>query len=249
MAMVPDLPSNSTENTGWSCAPGRLIRRRLWSQIGADGYLGTLVSRNHGGAGLGLSEMALLTEGLAEQGFPLFLLITGCTIAMPAIDSFGTAQQKAELLPELCRGNKTLCFAITEAPVGANVYNLAVQARRTGDSFILSGEKHYTSGADVADYVMVVARTLSKQDAASKHQGFTLFLVDLNADGVTRKLADVNIPMPLQECHLRFDDVVLSLDDVVGDVDMGMQVLARANNAEPYSDRGNGGWIGPVHDQ
>jgi acyl-CoA dehydrogenase len=204
----------------------------LWSQIGADGYLGTLVSSHNGGAGLGLTEMALLTEGLAEQGLPLFLLITGCTIAMPAIDGFGTARQKAELLPELCRGTKKVCFAITEAAVGANVYNLAVHARRAGDEFILSGDKHFTSGADVADYVMVVARTLRKQDAASKHHGFTLFLVNLNAAGVTRKPADVNIPMPLQECHLRFDDVVLGLDDVIGEVDMGMQVLAQATNAE-----------------
>ncbi len=204
----------------------------LWRQLGQDGFLGILVPEEHGGAGLGMTEMALFIEGLAEQGFPLLLLVTGPALAMPALARFGTDEQKSRILPRLCRGEELVCFAITEADVGSNTANLKTRARAAGEGFRLSGSKDFTTAADVCDYVMVVARTTPREEVANKNEGFTVFLVPLDAPGLKRQLMDVPLPIPERHCKLFFDDLELGPEHVVGPVGGGMLVLYEALNAE-----------------
>ncbi len=212
-------------------AERRAFPLELWRQIGEDGRLGILAPAEHGGAGLGMTEMALFIEGLAEQGFPLLLLVTGPALAMPVLARFGTDDQKTRILPRLCRGEELVCFAITEAEVGSNTANLKTRARAEDERFLLSGSKEFTTAADVCDHVMVVARTTPREEVASKNEGFTVFLVPLDAPGLKRQLMDVPLPIPERHCQLFFDDVELGPEHV-GPVGAGMRVLYEALNAE-----------------
>ena len=202
----------------------------MWKQIGEDGFLGILIPENYGGAGLGVTELALLIEGLAEQGFPLFLMLTGPAIAMPVIAGYGSEEQKHQLLPELCRGQTKVCFAITEADIGANISRLKTRARLEGDTWQLSGQKNFTSGADVCDYVMVLARSLPPEEAMQKNHGFTLFLIERDRIAMTPQ--DVGVPMPLQQNNLLFDGVELGPESVVGEPHMAMMALYPTMNVE-----------------
>ena len=200
----------------------------LWAELGATGHLGILVPEEQGGAGLGLTEMALLAEGLAVAGFPVLTLITGSALALPAIARYGTAKQRSEILPPLLTGRSVTPFAITEAAVGSNIMNLRTRAEPDGESFVLSGTKNFTSGADVAERVMVLARTPAPASSERQRDGFTLFLVPTQAKGFRISIDDTRVPMPEQQCTLSFDRVVLGPDEIVGVPGGALMVLAPA---------------------
>ena len=202
----------------------------MWRQIGTDGFLGMLVPEAYGGTGLGVTEMALLIEGIAAEGLPLFLMLTGPAIAMPVIAGFGSEAQKQDILPGFCTGEAKVCFAIAEANVGANVARLKTRATQDGTGWRLNGEKNFTSGADVCDYVLVLARSLPPEEAMQKNHGFTLFLIE--REKITMSPQDVGVPMPLQQCNLSFDDLELGPEHVVGEPHMAMMALFSTMNVE-----------------
>lgn len=204
----------------------------LWQQVADDGYLGTMVPEAYGGAGLGMMEMALLMEGLADNGIPLLMLVVGPTMSLAHIATHGTEEQKRRLLPDACAGRTQFCFAITEPTAGSNSMKIETQAKTRGNRFALSGTKTYITGADVADYCLVVARTTAHKEVERKTDGFTLFIVDLKARGVEKHLIDIAIPLPEQQWTLFFDDVDLGPEDVIGEVGKGFSILFDTLNPE-----------------
>ena len=204
----------------------------LWAELGATGHLGILVPEDQGGAGLGLTEMALLTEGLAVAGFPMLTLITSSALALPAIAQHGSARQRSEILPPLLSGRSVMPFAITEAAVGSNIMKLRTRAEPEGDHFVLSGTKNFTSGADVAKHVMVLARTPAPAASERQRDGFTLFLVPTDAKGFRISIDDTQVPMPERQCSLSFDGVILGPDEIVGAPGGALVVLAPARARE-----------------
>ncbi|HAC34203.1 MAG TPA: acyl-CoA dehydrogenase, partial [Gammaproteobacteria bacterium] len=122
----------------------------LWQQIADDGFLGVMVSEEYGGAGLGMTEMALLMEGMSGAGLPLFMMVVGPTMVLSLLDHYGTDAQKQRLLPGGCDGSKVFCFAITEPNAGSNSMAISTLAARDADGFTLKGQKTYITGADAA---------------------------------------------------------------------------------------------------
>lgn len=204
----------------------------MFRQIAADGFLGLMVPEEHGGAGLGMMEMALFMEGTASHGIPLLAMVIGPCMSLPHLAKHGSERQKRELLPAACRGEAVFSFAITEAGAGSNAMRMTTLAKRRGNRFALSGEKTFITGADVADYCLVVARTTPHAEVARKTDGFTLFVVDLKAKGVTRQPVRISIPVPERQWTLFFDEVDLGPEDVVGEVDKGFSILFDTLNPE-----------------
>ncbi|MBT3370535.1 MAG: acyl-CoA/acyl-ACP dehydrogenase [Rhodospirillaceae bacterium] len=205
----------------------------IWRQMGEDGFLGMMVPEEYGGAGLGMFEMSLLMEGMSNHGIPMQHLVVGPTMCLAHIARHGTEEQKRRYLAPACAGKEVWCFAITEPTAGSNSMKITTLAKTADDGdFRLSGQKVFITGSDVAHYAMVVARTTPFQDAAKKTDGFTLFIVDLNAPGVTRRPMDMSIVIPERQCELFFDDVVLRQADVIGEVDKGFSILFDTLNPE-----------------
>jgi acyl-CoA dehydrogenase len=201
--------------------------------MGEDGFLGMMVPEEYGGAGLGMFEMSLLMEGMSNHGIPMQHLVVGPTMCLAHIARHGTEEQKRRYLAPACAGKEVWCFAITEPTAGSNSMKITTLAKTADDGdFRLSGQKVFITGSDVAHYAMVVARTTPFQDAAKKTDGFTLFIVDLNAPGVTRRPMDMSIVIPERQCELFFDDVVLRQADVIGEVDKGFSILFDTLNPE-----------------
>lgn len=206
--------------------------KELFDLIAEDGFLGMMVPEEFGGAGLGMLEMALFMEGVSNNGIPLLMMVVGPCMSLSHIATHGSEYHKSELLPAACKGEIQFCFAITEPGAGSNSMKIDTVAKTKGDRYLLSGEKTFITGADVADYCLVVARTTLHDEVTTKTEGFTLFAVDLNAKGVELQQVKTTIPMPEKQYTIFFDEVDLSTDDVVGEVGKGFEILFDSLNPE-----------------
>ena len=234
--MILDYGSNLAESFGsdyWrEKSDAQEFPQQLWQQIADDGFLGVMVSEEYGGAGLGMTEMALLMEGMSGAGLPLFMMVVGPTMVLSLLDHYGSETLKKNYLPAGCSGEKVFCFAITEPNAGSNSMAITTQAKADGSGFKLSGQKTFITGADAADYALVVARTTPLKDAAHKTDGFTLFMVDLKAPGITIQPMEIPVMIPEKQCEIFFDNVELGPEQVVGEVDRGFAILFDVLNPE-----------------
>jgi acyl-CoA dehydrogenase len=191
-----------------------------------------MVPEAYGGSGLGMTEMALFMEGLARNGIPLLNLVVGPTMTMGLLAKHASESMKQRFLPQGCSGKQKFCFAITEPNAGTNTMEITSFAKKDGDKFLLNGQKIYITDANTADYALVFARTTNKSESASKIDGFTLFMVDMKHPGISKTRISISFPMPESQWQLFFDNVPLSLDDVVGEVDKGFNILFDTLNPE-----------------
>jgi acyl-CoA dehydrogenase len=194
--------------------------------------MGIMVPEEYGGAGLGMMEMALLMEGLANNGIPLLSMVVGSTMSLPMIADHGSEAMKQKYLPDACAGKTLFCFAITEATAGTNTIRINSIAKQKGDRYYLNGSKTFITSADESDYALVVARTRPHTEVDRKTDGFTLFIVDMKAKGVSMTPLEMGVVLPEQQFQLFFDDVELTEDDVIGTVDKGFDILFESLNPE-----------------
>ena len=215
-----------------ACAEKKAFPAEMYRKIAADGFLGLMVSERYGGSGLGMLEAALFSEGMSNNGIPMLSLIVGATMSMSPIDKFGTEAQKQRFLPDCCQGKIRFCFAITEPNAGTNTMAATTFAREQGGKFFLSGQKVFITDAGDSDYALVVTRTTPLAEARKKTDGFTLFIVDMKAPGISLQYIPVSVQVPEKQWLVFFDNVELSLDDVLGEVGRGFELLFDSLNPE-----------------
>ncbi|MGH8530046.1 MAG: acyl-CoA dehydrogenase family protein [Nevskiales bacterium] len=204
-------------------ADQREFPRELWRALGEAGLLGVLVPKQFGGREGSARHLVAVAESLASAGLPLLTLITGPGLALPVIARHAAASLRDELLPRLLRGESVVAFAITEGNAGTNLFNLTTRLIPVGDGYKLSGTKNYTSAANVADAIVVVART-----AGVSRDEFSLVLLPTDAPGFSCELDDTQVPLPERQCTLRFDDIAINNDQLLGRAGEGLRVLAPA---------------------
>src|SRR5207253_98886 len=205
---------------------------KLWQALAEAGYLGTLVPVEHGGAGLGLKEMAVLMEALASEGMALLLMIVSTTMATIALARHGSEEQRRRYLPGLARGTTRFCFAITEPNAGSNSFRMETIATRDGDGFRIKGQKYFISGVEHAQHLLVVTRTTAARDVADRRSGLSLFIVDTDAPGFTKQVQDTALNETERQWTLFFDDVRVPRASLIGDEGAGHRYLFDLLNPE-----------------
>jgi acyl-CoA dehydrogenase len=152
--------------------------------ITEGGWLGIAMPEAHGGSGLGVTEAAILAQTVAESGAgmsgasAIHLNLFGPN----PIVVFGTPEQRERFLPPLIRGEHRACFAVTEPDSGLETTALKTRAVREGDHYVVHGRKLWTSGAQQATHVLLIARTTAREDAAKPTQGLTLFYTAIDRE-------------------------------------------------------------------
>jgi alkylation response protein AidB-like acyl-CoA dehydrogenase len=199
----------------------------LWDEAAKLGYLGVSVPEEYGGGGGGITELAIVCEELAAAGCPLLLLVVSPAIAATVIARHGTGVQRARYLPGFADGSLKVAFAITEPEAGSNFHKLGTTARRDGDDWLISGRKCFISGVDEAAYVLVVARV-----ASGDRLHPALFLVPVDAPGLTKSKLDMEIVSPENQWLLYLDDVRVPADALIGGVEAGLPALFAGLNPE-----------------
>src|SRR5262249_50655563 len=140
------------------------------------GWLGIAMPEEYGGAGLGITEAALLMQTVAESGAALqgasaiHLNIFGPN----PIVVFGTEEQKKRLLPDIIKGKVKGCFAVTEPDAGLNTTRLETRAARDGNGYIVHGQKTFTTTAQTAETMLLLARTTPRGKYRPAHHGLSL---------------------------------------------------------------------------
>lgn len=187
-------------------------------------------SPDFGGAGLDDDQISAVRRVAREYVLPdLNCLYVGQHIVAPAVDVFGTDEQRKEWLPAFSRGDVIGCQLFSEPDAGSDLASLATRAVRDGDGWRVSGQKVWSSGAHFSDVGELLART--DPDAALRHRGLTMFLVDMDTPGVSvRPLRQMNGSAHFSEVF--FDDVLVPDDRRLGEVGQGWSVAHTSLTSE-----------------
>jgi len=207
----------------------------LWQDYANVGLMGCLVPEEYGGNGAGLLALTYSFEEIVSQGFfPGLLLVTAMDTA--CLVKNASEQIKRDFLPKIVDGSCKLCFAVTEPDAGTNTFRIQTVARRHGDVYRINGQKVFITGVDVADYMLLVARTTTveelKQQGKPKVHGLSLFLVDTKAKGIEKTRIPVPLNEGLRQFQLFFDDVEVPADHLIGQEDNGAFVMFNSLNPE-----------------
>jgi alkylation response protein AidB-like acyl-CoA dehydrogenase len=201
----------------------------LWQAVAKAGFVGVCLPEEYGGGGMGISELAVVTEELSANGCPLLMLMVTPAITGTLIARFGTPAQRQRWLPPMAAGSK-MAFAITEPDAGSNTHRLSTVATPEGDGWRIRGTKYYTSGVDESEAILVVAKTGTHQ--GSDRGQLSLFIVDTDAAGLAKTLIPVSVHAPEKQFTLFFDDVVVPAERLLGDEGDGLRQVFHGLNPE-----------------
>ena len=186
--------------------------KRFQAALQEAGFAGITWPAAYGGQGLGEAAQLAFNDVARDFDLPTQPFIIGMGMCGPTIVDLGTEEQKARYLPPLLRGEEIWCQLFSEPGAGSDVASLQTRAVRDGDGWVLEGQKVWTTLAHLADFGAVLART---NPDVPKHQGLTMFIVDMHAPGVeVRPLRDMTGRAPFNEVF--FEGVRLDPDSVIG---------------------------------
>ena len=188
------------------------------------GWLGIAMPTAVGGAGLGITEAAILMRTISESGAGL----TGASavhmniFGLHPVVVHGTREQQERWLPALIDGTQQACFAVTEPDAGLNTLNLKTRAVRDGDHYVVHGQKIWISTAQVADKMLLLART-SAIDPMNKSRGLSLFYCDLDRSAIDVREIDKMGRKAVDSNELFIDGLRIPVDDRIGEEGRGFE--------------------------
>jgi alkylation response protein AidB-like acyl-CoA dehydrogenase len=192
----------------------------VFTRMGELGLLGLDKPEAYGGQGGDYYSSLVLAEEIvhAHSGGLAMGVAVHTDMAMPPILAFGTEEQKQEWVTPAIAGQKILCLGITEPDAGSDVAGIKTVAKRDGDGYVINGSKTYITNGHRADVIVLVTKT--DQDAG--YDGFTLFLVPMDADGVVREQRLQKLGMHASDTALlAFQDVYVPQSAVLGQIGKG----------------------------
>ncbi|MBC7505661.1 MAG: acyl-CoA/acyl-ACP dehydrogenase [Sandarakinorhabdus sp.] len=197
------------------------------------GYLAALIPESYGGAGLPLSGAAAILEEIQLQGCNGGACHAQMYI-MGTLLRHGSAAQKAHYLPQIASGALRLqAFGVTEPGSGTDTLALKTFARRAGDTYVINGQKIWTSRAQHSDLMLLLARTTPADQVAKRTDGLSVFLIDMRqavGNGLTIRPIDTMMNHATTEIFL--DNVVVPAAALIGEEGQGFRYILSGMNAE-----------------
>ena len=222
--------------------------------LGEHGWLGTVIPEEYGGAGLDPLEAAIVLEEITASGagFNGAMACHGAMFIPRSVLNYGSESMKREVLPEIASGEKLLqCFSLTEPGAGFDSTSITTSAERVersstsdaspeatqnGDTYVVNGQKVWTSRYHASDYMVLVARTTPKEEVESKLDGMSLFLVDLDdaeAQGaVDTEEIEKNIRAAVPSYEVWFEDLEIPAQNLIGEEGKGFRQVMDGLNEE-----------------
>ncbi|MDP6645712.1 MAG: acyl-CoA dehydrogenase family protein, partial [Rhodospirillales bacterium] len=204
------------------------------NDIADAGWLGIAVPEEHGGAGLGVSEAAVMMMAIAESGagFAGASSVHMNIFGLNPVVVHGTGKQKQEWLPPIIAGQHRACFGVTEPDAGLDTANIKTRAELQGEVYLVNGAKIWTSTAQTANKILLLARTAPIESTPNPIDGLTLFYTDLDRDHIQveeiekmgRKAVDSNM--------LFIDDLPVPVHHRIGEEGLGFRYLLEGFNPE-----------------
>jgi acyl-CoA dehydrogenase len=197
------------------------------------GWLGIAMPEEYGGAGLGISEAALMMHTISATGAGLsgasavHLNIFG----LHPVVVFGTAEQKQRWLPPLIQGKDRACFGVTEPNAGLNTLKLKTRAVRHGDHYVVHGQKVWISTAQVANKILLLARTTPAEECKGT-EGLSLFYTDLDRNTIEVREIEKLGRKCIDSNQVFIDGLRIPVEDRVGEEGKGFSYILHGLNPE-----------------
>jgi acyl-CoA dehydrogenase len=198
------------------------------------GWLGIAMPEEFGGAGLGITEAALMMLAVAESGagFSGASALHMNIFGLHPVVVFGTDEQKRRMLPPLIAGDDKACFAVTEPDAGLDTLNLKTKAVRRSDHYAVSGQKIWISTAQVANKVLLLCRTTPADEVKKRTEGLSLFYTDLDRRFVEVREIDKMGRKAVDSNQLFFDAMPVPLENRIGEEGRGFDYILHGMNPE-----------------
>jgi acyl-CoA dehydrogenase len=197
-----------------------------------SGWLGITLPEEYGGAARSLVATAVALHEIASSGAGM----NGCIpihmslFAAAPITASGSSELKKAVLPKICSGETTLCFAVSEPNAGSDMSRILTRARQHKDQWIISGRKNWVTQAIRANAAILLART--RPAGAVRMGGLSLFYVPLDSPAVTRVPMRKCVHEAIDSCELILDDLALPNDFLIGEEGQGFEQILSALNHE-----------------
>jgi len=202
--------------------------------LAKDGWLGICIPEPYGGSGLSIADAAVMMQTISRSGAGM----SGASavhinvFGLNPVVVFGSEAQKQRMLPPMARGEVKTCFAVTEPNTGLNTTQLRTRAQRRGDRYVVNGSKVWISTAQVAQKVLLLARTTPLEEVEKPTHWLTLFYTDLDRSRIEvreiekmgRKCVDSN--------ELFIEDFEIPVEDRIGEEGRGFEYILHGMNPE-----------------
>ena len=208
--------------------------RDFHRSMAESGWLGLAMPEAVGGAGLGITEAAIMMTAVAESGGGMAAAssIHGPVFSMQPVALFGTEEQQRRMIPPVLAGQDLLCFAVTEPNTGLDTTRLRTRAQKRDGGYLVNGEKIWISVARQANKMMLLARTTPLDQVKRKSEGLSLFFTDLDREKIEvreiRKMGRHAVDSNL----LFIEDLWIPEEDRIGEEGQGFTIILHGLNPE-----------------
>lgn len=206
----------------------------LYRAMADGGWLGIAMPSEYGGAGLGITEATIMMQAVAEAGggasatSAIHMNIFG----LNPVVKYGTRDQMARMLPPLIAGREKACFGVTEPTAGLDTTKITTRAVRQGDRYVVHGQKVWISTAQVADRILLLARTTPVEDCAHPTDGLSLFYTALDHSFVDIREIEKMGRKAVDSNELFIDGLPVPVDDLIGQEGQGFRQILHGLNPE-----------------
>ncbi len=206
----------------------------FFQSMAEAGWLGIAMPEAVGGAGLGITEAAIMMQAVAESGGGMAAAssIHGPVFSLQPIALFGTAEQQQRMIPPVLRGEDRICFAVTEPNTGLDTTKLKTRAQKCDGGYLVNGEKIWISVAQVANKMMLLARTTPLEEVKRKTDGLSLFFTDLDRSKIEVRMIHKMGRHAVDSNMLFISDLWIPEEDRIGAEGEGFRTILHGFNPE-----------------
>ncbi len=208
--------------------------REFVQALAADGWIGIAMPADHGGAGLGIAEAAVMMQAIAESGagFSGASAVHINVFGPNVIVKHGSDEQRRRVLPPLIAGRDICAFAVTEPDAGLDTTHITTSAVRRGDRYVVNGRKVWTSLAQVATKILILARTTRLADCAKPTDGMTLFYTDFDRARIEARAIAKMGRAAVDSNQVFIEALEVPIEDRIGEEGAGFRYILESLNPE-----------------
>lgn len=206
----------------------------FYDALAREGWLGVCTPEAYGGSGLGITEAAIVMRTIAESGAGL----SGASavhiniFGLNPVSVFGTEDQKQRMMRPMAEGRAKACFAVTEPNTGLNTTQLKIKAEKRGDRYVVNGQKIWISTAQVADNILLLARTTPLDQVKKPTHGLSLFYTPFDRDRIQVREIEKMGRKAVDSNELFFDNFEIPQADLIGEEGRGFEYILHGMNPE-----------------
>lgn len=208
----------------------------LHAALAKDGWIGIALPEELGGAGLGVSEATMMMQTISESGAGIAgaQSVHANVYATQPVAKFATKEQREVMLPNLIKGEWRTCFGVTEPNTGLDTLKMKTFAKKEGDGYSVTGQKIWITNAQIANKMVLLARTTPLEEVTKPSEGLSMFFIDLDktASGLELKKIRKMGGNAVDANEVFFENYKIPADSLVGNEGQGFKIILHGMNAE-----------------